>query len=59
MIAAGALITENMDVPPRTLVAGVPGKVRRELTEAEIENLHRNARIYEEHRDLHRGGQTV
>ena len=56
MIAAGALVTEGMDVPPRSLVAGVPGKVRRELSEAEVENLYKNARIYEEHRDLHRGG---
>jgi carbonic anhydrase/acetyltransferase-like protein (isoleucine patch superfamily) len=59
MIAAGALVTEGMEVPPRSLVAGVPGKVRRELSDAEIAKLHDNARIYEEHRDLHRGGQTV
>lgn len=59
MIAAGALVTEGMDVPPRSLVAGVPGKVRRELSEAEVENLYKNARIYEEHRDLHRGGTQV
>ena len=59
MIAAGALVTEGMEVPPRSLVAGVPGKVRRELSGAEIENLHENARIYETHRDLHRGGTAV
>jgi carbonic anhydrase/acetyltransferase-like protein (isoleucine patch superfamily) len=57
MIAAGALVTEGMEVPPRSLVAGVPGKVRRELSDAEVESLHENARIYEEHRDLHRDGQ--
>jgi carbonic anhydrase/acetyltransferase-like protein (isoleucine patch superfamily) len=56
MIAAGALVTEGMEVPPRSLVAGVPGKVRRELSDAEVEGLHENARIYEAHRDLHRGG---
>jgi carbonic anhydrase/acetyltransferase-like protein (isoleucine patch superfamily) len=56
MIAAGALVTEGMEVPPRSLVAGVPGKVRRELSDAEVENLHENARTYEAHRDLHRGG---
>lgn len=59
MIAAGALVTEGMEVPPRSLVAGVPGKIRRELNDAEVENLYKNARIYEAHRDLHRGGQTV
>jgi carbonic anhydrase/acetyltransferase-like protein (isoleucine patch superfamily) len=57
MIAAGALVTEGMEVPPRSLVAGVPGKVRRELSDAEIAKLHDNARIYEEHRDLHRNGR--
>ena len=55
MIAAGALVTEGTQVPPRSLVAGVPGKVRRELSDAEVEKLHENARIYEEHRDLHGG----
>ena len=58
MIAAGALVTEGMEVPPRSLVAGVPGKVRRELSDDEVEKLHDNARIYEEHRDLHRGGSS-
>jgi carbonic anhydrase/acetyltransferase-like protein (isoleucine patch superfamily) len=57
MIAAGALVTEGMEVPPRSLVAGVPGKVRRELSDAEVANLHENARIYEAHRDLHRNGR--
>jgi carbonic anhydrase/acetyltransferase-like protein (isoleucine patch superfamily) len=56
MIAAGALVTEGMEVPPRSLVTGVPGKVRRELSDAEVENLHENARIYEAHSDLHREG---
>lgn len=35
LIAAGAVVTEGTVVPPGTLVAGVPGKVRRELTEEE------------------------
>jgi len=56
MVAAGALVTEGMEVPPRSLVAGVPGKIRRELSDAEVEHLRENARIYEAHRDLHRGG---
>ena len=59
LVAAGALVTEGMVVPPRSLVAGVPAKVRRELSDAEVEGLHRNARIYTEHRELHRGGTVV
>ena len=54
LIAAGALVTEGMVIPPRSLVAGVPAKVRRELTDAEIAKLHHNAEIYEGHRELHR-----
>jgi carbonic anhydrase/acetyltransferase-like protein (isoleucine patch superfamily) len=33
IIAAGAIIPEKTVIPPRSLVAGVPGKVRRELGE--------------------------
>ncbi|MET0820076.1 MAG: gamma carbonic anhydrase family protein [Aeromicrobium sp.] len=57
LIAAGALVTEGMVVPPRSLVAGVPATVRRELSDDEVATLHRNAEIYEGHRELHRGGE--
>jgi carbonic anhydrase/acetyltransferase-like protein (isoleucine patch superfamily) len=59
LIAAGALVTEGMVVPPRSLVAGVPAKVRRELSDDEVAGLHRNAEIYEGHRELHRGGTVI
>jgi carbonic anhydrase/acetyltransferase-like protein (isoleucine patch superfamily) len=36
IVAAGTLVTENMKVPPKSLVMGSPGKVRRLLTHAEI-----------------------
>ena len=36
IVAASAFIRAGMKVPPRTLVAGVPGKIMRELTEQEI-----------------------
>lgn len=59
LIAAGALVTEGMVVPPRSLVAGVPARVRRDLTDAEVAQLHRNAEIYEAHRELHRAGVEI
>jgi carbonic anhydrase/acetyltransferase-like protein (isoleucine patch superfamily) len=31
LIAAGAVVLEGADIPPRSLVAGVPAKVRRTL----------------------------
>lgn len=55
LIAAGAVVAERTVVPPRSLVAGVPGKVRRELTDEEVEKIHENARVYAKHRDLHSG----
>ena len=43
LVAAGALVTENADIPPGSLVAGVPGKVRRELTGDELAHVRANA----------------
>lgn len=53
LIAAGTVVLEGTVVPPRSLVAGVPGKVRRELTDEEITALHRNAETYLELKDQH------
>ncbi len=36
VVAAGAVVRENFEVPPRTLVAGVPAKVIREISEKEL-----------------------
>ena len=46
VVAAGALVPPGMVVPPRTLVAGVPAKVRRELGAEELEHLRRGVRSY-------------
>jgi carbonic anhydrase/acetyltransferase-like protein (isoleucine patch superfamily) len=35
IVAAGALVPEGMQVPPRSLVMGVPAKVKRPVTEEE------------------------
>ncbi|MCW2613077.1 MAG: anhydrase [Frankiales bacterium] len=48
MIAAGALVLEGAVVPSGSLVAGVPGKVRRELTDEERAGLVLNADVYVE-----------
>lgn len=36
IIGAGALVPENVVIPPRSLVIGVPGRVKREVTEEEM-----------------------
>ncbi len=51
LVAAGAVVSEGMIVPPRTLVAGVPAKVKRPLTDAEIERLDMSLRHYVELKD--------
>ena len=53
LVAAGALVLEGTVVPPRSLVAGVPAKVRRELTDDEIAGIRRNAENYLGHVALH------
>lgn len=55
LVAAGALVPQGMVVPPRSMIAGVPGKVRRELTDAEVEANRFNAELYQGLMDLHRG----
>jgi carbonic anhydrase/acetyltransferase-like protein (isoleucine patch superfamily) len=46
IIAAGAVVPENTVIPPRSLVAGVPGKVRRTLTDSDREMILKYARTY-------------
>lgn len=46
IIAAGAVIPEHTVIPPRSLVAGVPGKVRRTLTDDDRELILTYARNY-------------
>jgi carbonic anhydrase/acetyltransferase-like protein (isoleucine patch superfamily) len=50
IVAAGTLITESMKVPPRSLVIGSPGKVKRLLTQAEIAGIKAYADRYVEYR---------
>jgi len=39
LVAAGSLVTPNTVIPPRSLVLGSPAKVKRELTDEEVEGL--------------------
>ncbi|MET9221040.1 MULTISPECIES: gamma carbonic anhydrase family protein [unclassified Streptomyces] len=54
LIAAAALVPQGMRVPPGSLVAGVPAKVRRELTEEEKATVRLNAEHYVALADAHR-----
>lgn len=54
LVAAGALVLEGMEVPSGSLVAGMPAKVRRELTAENIEHIRTNAASYSELSAAHR-----
>lgn len=57
LIAGGAVVLEGTIIPPRSLVAGVPAKVRREISDQEFLGIQHNAEHYRElaqsHRALH------
>ena len=48
MIAAGSVVTENMTIPPRTLAAGVPAKVKKALDGSSQEWVEMAAAKYRE-----------
>jgi gamma-carbonic anhydrase len=50
IVAAGTLLTEGTRMPPRSLVMGSPGKVRRELTDEDVRSIRVYAERYVEYR---------
>ena len=55
IIGAGAVVAPGVEIPPRSLVRGVPGRVVRETTEAEREAIQDSVRKYAENaRDFFR-----
>lgn len=46
IVGAQALVPMNAKIPPRSLVVGVPAKVVRTLTEAEVESIRLSAKHY-------------
>src|SRR3954453_1899496 len=46
IIAAGTLVPEGTQIPPRSLVMGSPGKVRRTLSDADLDEIQMYADRY-------------
>ncbi len=46
IIGVGAVVTEGTQIPPRSLVLGVPGKVRRQLDEQDLQQIAHAAQHY-------------
>lgn len=59
IIAAGAVVTQGTVVPEGSLVAGVPAKVLRQVTDKDRDQIARNATAYASRLDLHRGARRV
>jgi carbonic anhydrase/acetyltransferase-like protein (isoleucine patch superfamily) len=53
IVAAGALITEGTVIPPRSLVMGMPAKVKRELSDDEVASIDEYARRYYEYKETY------
>jgi len=46
LVGSGAVVAEGKIVPPRTLYLGVPGRVIRELSDADLARLEESAQHY-------------
>ena len=58
LVAAGAVVSQGMVVPPRSLVAGVPGKVRRETTDGDLATVRASAAGYRHLLGVHRSASA-
>jgi carbonic anhydrase/acetyltransferase-like protein (isoleucine patch superfamily) len=54
IVAAGALVSPGTKVPPRSLVLGVPAKVKRALTDEEVAGLDRYWQNYVEYTKIYK-----
>jgi carbonic anhydrase/acetyltransferase-like protein (isoleucine patch superfamily) len=57
IIGAGALCPEGFEVPPNSLVLGVPGRVVRQTTEAERGRIRATVESYLSLQEEHRRGE--
>jgi carbonic anhydrase/acetyltransferase-like protein (isoleucine patch superfamily) len=54
VIAAGAVVPEGADIPEGSMVMGVPGKIKRPVTEEERRRFRVNAQHYVEAARIYR-----
>lgn len=54
VIAAGTVIAEGTEVPPGSLFMGVPGKFRRQVTEAERTRIANGAQHYVDYKNAYK-----
>jgi carbonic anhydrase/acetyltransferase-like protein (isoleucine patch superfamily) len=56
IVGAGALCPEGMQIPPGSLVVGLPGKIVRQVTEAERVRIRKTVESYVHLQSRHRAG---
>jgi carbonic anhydrase/acetyltransferase-like protein (isoleucine patch superfamily) len=54
IVAALALVPEEKEYPPRSLIVGIPAKAVREVTDEQTEDIARGVREYVERAAAHR-----
>lgn len=60
IVAVGAIVTEGVQIPPGSLVMGVPGKIRRAIEPHELEMNRAAAMHYVENaKEFARSGQSL
>jgi carbonic anhydrase/acetyltransferase-like protein (isoleucine patch superfamily) len=57
VVGAGAVCREGMQIPPNSLVVGVPAVVKRQTTEEERDRIRRTVESYLELQIRHRDGE--
>jgi carbonic anhydrase/acetyltransferase-like protein (isoleucine patch superfamily) len=57
IVAAGAVVREGFEVPPNSLVMGVPGRVVRQTTADERDRIRKTVDAYLRLQDEHRAGK--
>lgn len=58
-IAAGSLITPGTVIPPRSMVMGAPAKVRRQVTDQEVDRINEHWQHYLEYKTQYRVDERV
>ena len=58
IVGAGAVVTEGMVVPPRSLVLGLPAKVKRPLRDEEVAGIDEYARRYYEYKETYLAAES-
>ena len=53
MVGAGALVVEGMIVPPKSVILGSPGRVRRPVSETELAWIKESAENYVKYAGLY------